>query len=217
MAHSTALKANWKDFFQAYLLAYEKAMNAAENRSEKLALAAGRPETKHTFAGTASTQPHFRAFTAVTTLPQTISRLRELAYNLWWSWHPKALDLFASLSPKIWPEMNNNPVMMLETLSSEILLEASKNPSYLNLYTQIMKQFDDYVNDREASKKIESIPEIKGSSPIAYFSTEYGLHECLPIYSGGLGTLSGDHLKTASDLNIPLVAVGLLYKNGYFR
>ena len=217
MAHSTALKANWKDFFQAYLLAYEKAMNAAENRSEKLALAAGRPEAKHTFAGTASTQPHFRAFTAVTTLPQTISRLRELAYNLWWSWHPKALDLFASLSPKIWPEMNNNPVMMLETLSSETLLEASKNPSYLNLYTQIMKQFDDYVTDREASRKIESIPEIKGSSPIAYFSTEYGLHECLPIYSGGLGTLSGDHLKTASDLNIPLVAVGLLYKNGYFR
>jgi glycogen phosphorylase/synthase len=217
MARSAALKANWKDFFQAYLLAYEKARTVADDRSEKLVLAAGRPEAKHTFSGTVSTQPHFRAFTAVTTLPQTISRLRELAYNLWWSWHPKALDLFATLNPKLWPEMNNNPVMMLEALTSEILQEASENSSYLNLYTQVMKQFDDYMNDRDPSRKIESIPEIKGSSPIAYFSTEYGLHECLPIYSGGLGTLSGDHLKTASDLNIPLIAVGLLYRNGYFR
>ena len=217
MARSSALKANWKDFFQAYLLAYEKALTVAEDRSEKLALAAGRPEARHTFAGVVSTQPHFRTFTAVTTLPENIARLRELAYNLWWSWHPKALDLFASLNPKLWMQMNNNPVMMLEALSSDILKEASGNRSYLHLYGQIMKQFDDYMNDRQLSPAIQSVPEIRGSSPIAYFSTEYGLHECLPIYSGGLGTLSGDHLKTASDMNIPLVAVGLLYRSGYFR
>jgi phosphorylase/glycogen(starch) synthase len=216
-ARSIAIKANWKDFFQSYLLAYEKAVIASDDRSKKLALADERAEAKYTFAGTASTQPHFRTFTAVATLPDKISRLRELAYNLWWTWHPKALDLYASLDPKIWSQMNNNPVMMLETLSPECLLEASENQSYMNLYEQVMKRFYDYMNDREPPKNIEFAPDIKWSSPIAYFSTEYGLHECLPIYSGGLGTLSGDHLKTASDLNLPLVGVGLLYKNGYFK
>ncbi|MFH1078981.1 MAG: alpha-glucan family phosphorylase [Pseudomonadota bacterium] len=216
-ARTIALKANWKDFFQSYLLAYEKARLAADDRSKKLALADERTGTKFTFAGTASTQPHFRTFTAVATLPDRISRLRELAYNLWWTWHPKALDLYASLDPKIWPQMNNNPVMMLETLSPECLLEASQNQSYLNLYEQVMKRFDDYMNDREPQKNFEFSTDIKWSSPIAYFSTEYGLHECLPIYSGGLATLSGDHLKTASDVNLPLVGVGLLYKNGYFK
>jgi phosphorylase/glycogen(starch) synthase len=216
-ARSIALQANWKDFFQSYLLAYGKAMFLADDRSAKLALTDERAEAKYTFAGSVSTQPHFRTFTAVATLPAGISRLRELAYNLWWAWHPKALDLYASLDPKIWLQMNNNPVMMLETLSIERLLEASENQSYMHLYEQVMKRFDDYMNDREPPKNIEGAPDIKWSSPIAYFSTEYGLHECLPIYSGGLGTLSGDHLKTASDLNLPLVGVGLLYKNGYFK
>lgn len=216
-ARAIALKANWRDFFQSYLLAYQKALLAAAHRSKKPAPADERAETKFTFAGTASTQPHFRTFTAVATLPAGISRLRELAYNLWWAWHPKALDLYASLDPKIWSQMDNNPIMMLETLSPERLLEASQNQSYMHLYEQVMKQFDDYMHDREPPKHLEFAPDIKWSSPIAYFSAEYGLHESLPIYSGGLGTLSGDHLKTASDLNLPLVGIGLLYKNGYFK
>jgi phosphorylase/glycogen(starch) synthase len=212
-----AMKANWTDFFESYVLAYEKASLAAEDRSKKLALSDERDELKFTFAGTASTQPHFRTFRAVATLPAGISRLRELAYNFWWAWHPKALDLYASLDPKIWSQMNNNPVMMLETVSPERLREASANQSYMRLYEQVMSGFDDYMNDREPPKNLELFPNVKWSSPIAYFSAEYGLHECLPIYSGGLGTLSGDHLKTASDLNLPLVGVGLLYKNGFFR
>jgi len=113
--------------------------------------------------------------------------------------------------------MGNNPVRMLETVSSERLLEASDNASYLNLYRQIFRQFDDYMNDRTPSPQIGPLNGLQWPQPVAYFSTEYGLHDCLPIYSGGLGTLSGDHLKTASDLNIPLVGVGLLYKNGFFR
>jgi phosphorylase/glycogen(starch) synthase len=216
-ARQVARKALWKDFFKAYLSAYDKALAVARDRSEKLSSIYYRMEKKYTFVGTVSAQPYFRMFTAVANLPEKIGRLRELAYNLWWTWHPKARSLFISLDPKIWPEMKNNPVRMLESVSSERLVEASDNTSYMNLYSQIIQQFDDYINDRMPHAMVQPSPAIKWSSPIAYFSTEYGLHECIPIYSGGLGTLSSDHLKTASDLNIPLAGVGLLYKNGYFR
>jgi len=105
----------------------------------------------------------------------------------------------------------------LRTFAAERLLEASKNASYMSLYNQIFRQYDEYMNDRTPSSQIGPPDGLKWSSPVAYFSTEYGLHDSLPIYSGGLGTLAGDHLKTASDLNIPLVGIGLLYKHGFFR
>jgi len=216
-ARQIAQKANWKDFYTAYLSAYEKALVIARDRSEKLSSIYYRMEKKYTFVGTVSAQPYYRMFTAVAKLPDKIGRLRELAYNLWWTWHPKARGLYISLDPKIWPDMGNNPVKMLETVSSEKLLEASENTSYMNMYSQTVQQFDEYMNDRTPHKKAKPSPAIKWASPIAYFSTEYGLHESIPIYSGGLGTLSGDHLKTASDLNLPMVGIGLLYKNGYFR
>ncbi|MEN6317968.1 MAG: alpha-glucan family phosphorylase [Syntrophaceae bacterium] len=216
-ARQVALQANWKDFFKSYLKAYDKAIAAARERAEKLTLIDYRVEKKYVFAGTVSTQPHFRAFTAVVNLPLKIERLRELAYNLWWTWHPKARSLFICLDSKAWPEMNNNPVKMLESIEPEKLIEASESPTYMTQYTQIIRQFDEYMNDRTPHEKVQVSPAIKWSSPVAYFSAEYGLHESIPIYSGGLGTLSGDHLKTASDLNIPLVGIGLLYKNGYFK
>jgi len=216
-ARAVACRANWKDFFRSYTEAYGRAVAAAVARTEKIAAKDLKTELKHTFAGTVSVQPHFRSFTAVANLPGKISRLRELAYNLWWTWNPRTRDLFSSLDPKVWARMGNNPARMLETVSPGRLIEASENASYLSLYGQIFQQFDDYMGDRTPAPQIGPPDGLKWSSPVAYFSTEYGLHECLPIYSGGLGTLSGDHLKTASDLNIPLVGVGLLYKNGFFR
>jgi len=216
-ARAVACRANWKDFYRSYAEAYERALTAASARTEKIAAKDLRTELKHTFAGTVSVQPHFRNFTAVANLPEKISRLRELAHNLWWSWNPRARELFSSIDPKVWDRMGNNPVRMLETVSPERLHEASENASYLSLYGQIFQQFDDYMEDKAPSPQIGPLTGLKWPQPIAYFSTEYGLHECLPIYSGGLGTLSGDHLKTASDLNFPLVGVGLLYKNGFFR
>jgi phosphorylase/glycogen(starch) synthase len=216
-ARAVACRANWKEFYRSYTEAYERALAAAVARKEKIAAKDLKTELKHTFAGTVSVQPHFRTFTAVANLPGKISRLRELAYNLWWTWNPRARDLFSSLDPKVWARMGNNPVRMLETVSPGRLLEASENASYLGLYGRILQQFDDYMRDRTPAPQIGPPDGLKWSSPVAYFSTEYGLHECLPIYSGGLGTLSGDHLKTASDLNIPLTGVGLLYKNGFFR
>ncbi len=216
-ARSVAARATWKDFYHSYLKSYSFAIAAADNRKTQLDSEDLKEAATHMFAGTSSVLPHFRTFTAVANLPENISRLRELAYNLWWSWNPHALELFSALDPKLWEEMGNNPVLMLETVSPERLLDASENMSYINLYAHILKQFDDYMDDKDVHPLIEPSEGLKRLSPIAYFSAEYGLHESLPIYSGGLGTLSGDHLKTSSDLNIPLVGVGLLYKSGFFK
>jgi len=216
-ASTMAMQANWLEFYKFYDAAYEKARAISREHTEHLALVDYRTAFRHTFAGTVSTQPHFRRFTAVANLPREISRLRELAYNLWWAWNPRALELFATLDPQLWTDMGNNPVRMLETVSAERLSEAKNNSGYVNYYESVMRQFDSYMADKTLCRRLSGSPEIKWSAPVAYFSTEYGLHESLPIYSGGLGVLSGDHLKTASDLNIPLVGVGLLYRNGYFR
>lgn len=216
-ARAVASRANWKDFFRHYEQAYERALGVARGRTEELAVAAEEAEPKHTFAGTVSVSPYFRSFTAVANLPGPISRLRELAHNLWWTWNPRTRELFAALDPKLWEGMGNNPVRMLETVSPERLREATANSSYLSLYQQICGLFDAYMNDRSPAPELGPLNGLKWPQPVAYFSAEYGLHECLPIYSGGLGTLAGDHLKTASDLNVPLVGIGLLYKNGFFK
>jgi phosphorylase/glycogen(starch) synthase len=214
-ARRIAVQASWETFYPEYLRAFEKALAGARSRASRLGETRG--EMRHVFSSTGSSQPHFRTFTAVVNLPQKIIRLRELAYNLWWSWNPQALDLFSLLDPKLWEGMGNNPVLMLETVSPERLSEAAETESYTNLYSQVLQRFDDYMGERGLAKAAAGLNNIKWSAPVAYFSTEYGIHECLPIYSGGLGVLSGDTLKTASDLNIPTVGVGLLYKCGYFR
>jgi phosphorylase/glycogen(starch) synthase len=216
-ARAISVKASWSNFFKQYLKAYDKSLEYAIDRSERLASAEYRSEKKYTYAGVVSSKPHFRSFTAVANLPKNVSRLRELAYNLWWSWNPRSLDVFATLYPRLWSELGNNPVKMLETVSPDRLANSANNASYVNLYARVMKQFDEYMDDKTCSERLQKSNEIRWSSPVAYFSTEYGLHESLPIYSGGLGVLSGDHLKTASDLNIPLVGIGLLYKFGFFK
>jgi phosphorylase/glycogen(starch) synthase len=217
MARYAAEQANWAEFFNAHRKAYEQALAVSAERRAQQILIEERAEQKRVFAGTVSTQPHFRAFTAVVSIPENISRLRELAYNLWWAWNPRALDVFATLGSKLWEEVGKNPIKMLESVTPEMLVEAAESSSFLALYDQVLKQFDEYMGEvRESAGRFSSM-EIKYSAPVAYFSTEYGLHETIPIYSGGLGTLAGDHLKTASDLNILLVGVGLLYKNGFFK
>jgi phosphorylase/glycogen(starch) synthase len=215
-ARRIAFGANWSDLYAFYLEAYEKARNKAAVRMEKLAHLRERPDMI-TFASTLSSLPHFRSFTALADLPPQIGKLRELAYNLWWSWNPKALDLFARLNPRLWAEMKNNPVRMLETVSPQMLKEAGENTAYLSLYNQVLEEFEEYLQKGRTQLPDFTSDEIRWSTPIAYFSTEYGFHESLPIYSGGLGVLSADHIKTASDLNLPIVGVGLLYKYGYFR
>ncbi|RME12705.1 MAG: alpha-glucan family phosphorylase, partial [Ardenticatenia bacterium] len=148
-------------------------------------------------------------------LPEPIERLEELAYNLWWSWHPEAAELFETLDPALWLRVNHNPVKLLRFISQERLNEAAADATYLERYRRVMHAFDAYMNATD-TWFARTFPD-KADKPIAYFSAEFGLHESLPIYSGGLGVLAGDHCKTASDLGIPLVGVGFLYPQGYFQ
>ncbi len=148
-------------------------------------------------------------------LPKRICKLAEMSNNLWWSWNTEFLRLFKRIDIDVWYASNKNPVKFLKSVSQEKLEEASKDLEFLKDYDTIVENFEDYMQSKNTWFAKE-YPNNKDDL-IAYFSAEYGLDQILPIYSGGLGILSGDHLKSASDLGIPLVAVGLLYKHGYFH
>ena len=158
----------------------------------------------------------FGRVTVFPTMPSRISRLYELAYNLWWSWHPEALALYKELDPKLWEEAGHNPVRFLTEVQPEHLQQEVNNATYLENYDSVLRDFDHYMHPRTETWFSQNYPELV-NNPIAYFSAEFGLHEALPIYSGGLGILSGDHCKEASDLGLPLIGVGFLYPQGYFR
>ena len=147
-------------------------------------------------------------------LPKRLSRLGELAYNLWWTWNPDATHAFSRLDADLWERLGHNPIRLLHEIGRRRLNQAAKNKGYLALYDSVFADLDTYMNANKTWTS-QTHPELNGR-PIAYFSMEFGLHETLPIYSGGLGVLAGDHLKEASDLGLPLVGVGFLYTQGYF-
>ena len=149
-----------------------------------------------------------REFLVRPALPPTLSRLSELAYNLLWSWEHTIRALFRRLDPVLWKESNHNPVLLLGRVSQEKLDRASSDPRFVSLYRRACERHDAYLHTRSRT----------GTEPnIAYFSMEYGLLDCMQIYSGGLGLLSGDHLKAASDYDFALTGVGLAYQHGYFQ
>jgi len=148
-------------------------------------------------------------------LPHRVSRLGELAYNLWWTWNLDSQRLFSRIDPILWENVNHNPVRFLRNVERARLNAATNNRSYIEFYDRIMFAYDQYINKTETWFSINYPQYI--NKPIAYFSMEFGLHETLPIYAGGLGVLSGDHLAEASDLGLPLVAIGFFYTQGYFN
>ena len=157
----------------------------------------------------------FNRITVNPQLPKRIEKLGEIANNLWWSWNTEFLRLFKKIDIDLWDLVEKNPVKFLKRVSQEKLEEAAKDSGFLKEYDKIAENFENYINSKNTwfSKTYPN----NENDQIAYFSAEYGLDQTLPMYSGGLGILSGDHLKSASDLGLPLVAVGLLYKNGYFH
>ena len=157
----------------------------------------------------------FNRITVNPQLPKRIEKLSTISNNLWWSWNTEFLRLFRKIDQDLWEKCGKNPVKFLKEVSQERLELASKDVQFLKEYDKNVENFENYM-DSNNTWFANKYPENKNDL-IAYFSAEYGLDETLPIYSGGLGILSGDHLKSASDLGIPLVAVGLLYKNGYFH
>jgi starch phosphorylase len=147
-------------------------------------------------------------------LPRRINRLGELAYNLWWIWNPDAQRLFLRIDKELWETTYHNPVLFLRQVERARLNAVTNNRYYLEFYDRIFRAFDRYMKADETWFTTMH-PELR-HRPIAYFSMEFGLHETLPIYAGGLGVLSGDHTKEASDLGLPFVGVGFFYTEGYF-
>jgi starch phosphorylase len=158
--------------------------------------------------------PTLRHFTVVPRLPAALERLRDIAYNLWWAWSPVGSELFARIDPDLWGAVHGNPIDMLSRVDQATLEELAVDDAFTSHLEAAWQTFQRYMQREGWFSR--TFPDAAGAR-IAYFSMEYGLHECLPVYSGGLGVLAGDHLKTASDLGLPLVGVGLAYAEGYFR
>ncbi len=155
-----------------------------------------------------------KSFIVRASLPKSLESLRELAYNIGWNWNVEAIKLFYRLDRNLWEEKYHNPVSILGCISQSRLEFLSKDDGILAHLDRVKEHYDKYITESTwYSKNYEKTPEKK----IAYFSLEFGLIESIPIYSGGLGILAGDFLKSASDLGIPFAGVGLLYQEGYFR
>ncbi len=163
----------------------------------------------------ATNESDFESWTEVT--PQALySKCMTLARNLWWSWHPEVVNLFRDLDPVRWRQLDHNPVALLGEMTPD---QVSERASEMVLYTRINqahRRLKDYLKNTQTTWGARKAG-VLGSKPVAYFSAEFGIHESVPIYSGGLGVLSGDHIKSASGLGVPLVAIGLFYDQGYFR
>jgi starch phosphorylase len=153
-------------------------------------------------------------FTVVPSLPKELAGLQRIAYNLWWTWEPQAIELFKRMDPELWRETRHNPVQMLGILQQASLDGLIANEGFMAHLSGVDEKLQEYMSGKTWFDKSQND---RKAIKIAYFSMEFGLHESIPIYSGGLGILSGDHLKSASDLGIPLVGIGLLYRQGYFR
>ena len=159
--------------------------------------------------------PTFQTYNVTPILPAPLEPLREMSFNLWWTWEPAARRLFRQLDPELWNRTNHNPVRMLQLSRQSRLEELAQDKNFLRELKQVFHDFEKYLGRRDTYGKTGPGAEIK--NPIAYFSAEFGFHESIPNYSGGLGILAGDHCKSASDLDLNFAAIGLLYRHGYFR
>jgi phosphorylase/glycogen(starch) synthase len=206
-AHEISRIALWDNLIKYYWEAYDHALASAEGkelvyyekeRIEKL------PETEQALV---DIHPFWRRVLVQQNIPEKLKPLEELSRNLWWSWTQDAIDLFSSIDPEMWTEVHENPVELLEQLPYDTLTELETDQSFIERLQKVYGDFTAYM----AEKPKEGLP------GISYFSMEYGIHNSLKTFSGGLGLLAGDYLKEASDYNLPLVGVGLLYRYGYFR
>lgn len=148
------------------------------------------------------------------TLPDRLNPLLEIARNLWWTWNPEAVSLFERTHPRVWRETNHNPIALLAEVDQDRLNDLAAQESFLAHLDRVHQNLRRYLAHPTWYSQVHEEPH---QSRVAYFSTEFGLHECLPFYAGGLGVLAGDHLKSASELGLPLVGMGLLYRRGYFH
>ncbi len=213
---SAAGRTAWKDLFAHYRTAYDTALAAVQKRSQAGVVQFRLPRRALPSPGSGTT-PRLSSFEAAATLPQSLRGLERLARNFWWVWNADVRSLFEDLAPGF-AAAGENPVAFLQSVSLETLQTKAGDKAYLARLAKVVERFDAYVAKASVPLPVGDAgdgPALSERHPVAYFSAEFGVHHSLPIYSGGLGILAGDHLKSASDLNVPLVGVGLFYRYGY--
>ncbi|WP_016777336.1 alpha-glucan family phosphorylase [Anaerophaga thermohalophila] len=202
-ARELAALLEWDNLIKNYYKAYDIALKEVTNRRDKFT--AVKREARIKLVPQTSPVPGWKKLVVKSRLPGRIKVLHELTRNLWWTWNYKLMDLFETVSPEIWEKVGKNPVQLLDKVSYERLSELAADDDFVARLDAVYSEFRAYM-DRDFSDDVR----------IAYFSMEYGLSNILKIYSGGLGILAGDYLKEASDRGVKMVAVGLLYRFGYF-
>ena len=202
---STAL---WKKLFKEYKQAYEEAMDNSVSRTNRVLIDGGDRSEQINFVRQqlTSNRPSWHRMMVEKGIPARLKPLEELSRNLWWCWTVSARDLFESVDPELWGKVDRNPIVLLDKLSASRCEELCADKDFLARMDSVYKEFTEYMSEKPSPEHAK----------VAYFSMEYGLHSTLKIYSGGLGILAGDYLKEASDRNVNMVAVGLLYRYGYF-
>ncbi|NCC72901.1 MAG: alpha-glucan family phosphorylase [Sphingobacteriia bacterium] len=206
-ASSIARKTDWQDFIRYYSDLYEIALGKVANRVETFPMKAPVKRKIKLTETQYQDAPVWKRVVIEPKIPEKLKGLHEISLNLWWSWNFKATDMFETIDPEKWKAVGQNPIALLDSLSIEQWRKLENDKVFYEKYTETYEKFKNYM--AEAKNR----PDAR----IAYFSMEYGLHQSLKIYSGGLGVLAGDYLKEASDSNENIVAVGIIYKYGYFQ
>ncbi len=215
---TTALRTSWSDLVANYERAFALAVERAHTRFQEAKVERFRPRIPVPVLPKADAQrPRLFDFGVSATLPVSLSGLSKLANNYWWSWIPEARALFEDLSPRSWEACGHSPLHFLRSVFEDDVARRAADKGYAARLADVLARFDAYMAEKARELPLERGQVIDAAHPIAYLCAEFGVHESLPIYSGGLGILAGDHLKSASDLNLPLVGVGLFYKKGYMR
>ncbi len=207
-AQEIAATALWKRLFNEYKRAYEEALDNSVSRTNRVLFDGGNRGEQINFVRQqlVSNRPSWHRLMVEKRIPERLKPLEELSRNLWWCWTVAARDLFESVDEALWVAVDRNPIVLLDKLSSARCEELCNDAEFLKRMDAVYKEFTEYMSEKPSSEHAK----------VAYFSMEYGLHSTLKIYSGGLGILAGDYLKEASDRNVGMVAVGLLYRYGYF-
>ncbi len=206
-AWSIARIALWENMISFYRQAYNLALAKVNERSDLFVeIEQKQTEQVHDYIKSEVNEPIWKRIIVKSRLPEKLNYLNELIKNLWWTWDDDAQDLFEQINPEIWQICEQNPVILFEQVNYDRLTELSNDENYIRKLDEVYKRFQEYISVKIDSKQPK----------IAYFSMEYGLHNSLKLYSGGLGILAGDYLKEASDSGIDIVGLGLLYRYGYF-
>ena len=198
----------WKKLYNEYKRAYEEAIENSITRTNRVLIDGGNRGEQINFVRQqlTSNRPQWHRLMVEKGIPERLKPLEELSRNLWWCWTPGAQELFEAADKELWVKVDRNPIALLDKISAQRYEEILADKAFLKKMDEVYKQFCDYMSEKPSPEHAK----------VAYFSMEYGLHSSLKIYSDGLGILAGDYLKEASDRNVPMVAVGLLYRYGYF-